>query len=664
MKAYSIVEKRVIMLLVRDGYGESNYLPINAFDDIFYKENVEFAYKPKPQLIFYYPEVEEVTKDRVLGINDAICKMALCIKELADDRYITFLPNSSNSQLSGIKGFDSSGLKTVGMDLPQNIADIMFNCLNNSVIVSEKLKELAQELSIAIYIPTKEPNRALYFEKQTKQGDRSDMHNSVKMPQKLPGFVLCHNFDWDDNSYHNWYCLHFFDKDGKWSKIGELHLMHSDGESWNYLPDDFFALSDEFCSLGNNTDYYNGLRNVLGTSMAEDVLFALHDCAVNRDIYEKFHGKDQFRLSLYRDSFNAEKCLRLARFIINGRNMDDAFSFIYTYKPPYNEQSESDWSVILKPAAPSYERCIGVIGENGVGKTQLLRKFIQELISRNPDNFRSAFPIFSSIIAICSTPFDSFMRIEGGDFVMPFIKCSLEQSLSDSEIQIHDGIMAIQERGVLNGVKLIQDYVEILKRELPTEDIDKVLVYHDSGIGVLRHYELNDVELHQLVFKLSSGQLHTLMLLTKIYQHVYYDSLFVIDEPEVHLHPNAIMDFIDLLNEILDTFNSYAILTTHSPLVIREMLGKNVYVVNRMEDNQVYINHCDRQTFGEDISLLYKDTFDYTEENSCFRKKVKSVIGKNITYSEVIKELSIDDLSLNSRMAIRNLIEEHQRKKS
>lgn len=663
MKPYSDIEKRTIMLLVRDGYGASSYLPINAFDDIFYKENVEFVYKPKPQLIFYYPDGDDIIKDRMFGISDTISKMALCIKELADDKYITFLLNDSNSQLFGIKGFDSPNQKAVGMDLPQNIADIMFNCLNNSVVVSERLKELAQELSIAIFVPTRKPNRNLYFEKQAKQGNRSDMRGSVNEPKHLPGFVLCHNYDWDDNSYHNWYCLHYFDKDGNWRKVGELHLMHKEDDSWERIPDNFVTLSDDFCSLGNSTDYYYGLTQVLDAQLVEDVLFSLHDCAVNREIYEQYRNQDIFKQSLYRDSFNAEECIRLARFIINGRKIEDAFSFIYTYKPPYNEQSESDWSVVLKPSASSYERCIGVIGENGVGKTQLLKRFIQELISRKSDNFKSAFPIFSSIIAICSTPFDSFMRIEGGDFVMPFIKCSLEQTLSDSENQIRDGIKAIQDRGDFNGARLIHEYYDILRRELPTEDVDKVLVYNDSGIDVQSHYELDDEELHELVFRLSSGQLHTLMLLTKIYQYVYYDSLFVIDEPEVHLHPNAIMDFIDLLNEILDTFNSYAIITTHSPLVIREMLGKNVYVVNRLEENEVYINHCDRQTFGEDISLLYKDTFDYSEENSCFRNKVKDVVKTETSYEKVLEILGVEGLSLNSRMAIRNILEEHYRKK-
>lgn len=661
MRSYNEIEKRTIKLLVKQGYGSSSYLAINAFDDIFYKNNVEFEQDQEGNfsLVFYYSDTSLADSHTMMSVQQEIYTMVLLIESLIEQKYITLISNNSTNQLTSIGGFDKTGLRGVQMSIDKHIGELLILYANNSAFVSESLKDLNDQLYNAIELPIKQPNSELYFEKQRKQGQRSDYKGSVSTPKQLPGFVLCHNYDWDDNDYHNWYCLHYFDQDGNWHKIGELHLMHKEEESYNRIPDTFNSLGEEFCSLGNEVSYYDGLRNVLGQELAEDVLYALQDSAVNLNVYNRYKEDTQFRLSLNRESIETEKCLREARFRINGRKMNDAFSFMYAYHPPYNTASETNWLVKLVPDNRPFKKCVGVIGENGVGKTQMLREFIEDLLSRKTDNFRSALPVYSCIIAVFSTPFDPFMRITGGDFTMPYIKCCLEQSLRESKDRLLEGINEIQKRGSVHGVELMQHYVEQLQSELPKENINQVFVYKDSGIGILRHYEINKEELHDLLHRLSSGQLQIFLLLTYIYRFVHYDSLFIIDEPEVHLHPSSIVNFMSLLNELLRIFDSYAIITTHSPLIVREILGQNVFVMKRMENDDVYIGNCQHETFGEDVSVLYKDIFEYDESRSCFREYVKKLIERNPDYEEVIGTIAIEGLSVNSRFSIRNMIVEH-----
>ena len=503
----------------------------------------------------------------------------------------------------------------------------------------------------------------LYFEVQRKKGSRSDRMDSCNPPASLPGFVLCHNYDWDDNNYHNWYCLHYYDAEGDWHKVGELHLMHKEEESAQKLKENFRALNEDFCSLGNDTDYYEGIYRCLGSELAEQVLAALQDCAVNVKIYDRFKDNEIFRLSLRREQIETEKAIRLARFIINGRNLDDAFSFVYHFRPPYNDKCISDWNVKFPNTGHAFQHTAGVIGVNGVGKTQMLCSFIKDLLDNNHENFTGSLPVFSTIIAICSTPFDSFMEIDSESFMMPYIKCCLEQNKEETEKNVFAGATNIKNRGTFQTVPLMREYVYKLKEELPTENIDEVFPYHDSGIGVLRRYDIDKEKLHKLIGRLSSGQLHTLMLLTRVYENIYYDTLFVIDEPEVHLHPNAILSFSKLLDDLLDEFHCYAIVTTHSPLVVREMIGRNVFVVKRHEDNNAYIGHVEHETFGEDIAILYRDIFGYDDKTSCFVELVNGLVKKFHNFDSIIEKIGIENLSMASRFTIRNLVAEYTKKK-
>lgn len=505
---------------------------------------------------------------------------------------------------------------------------------------------------------------SVYFEVQNKASERADHRNSVTETAKLPGFVLCHNYNWDDNQLHNWYCVHYFDENGGWHVIGDMHLMHVSGESRPQLPDRFESLSEDFCSLGNNVGYYEKMYAVLGTEKSKEVLAALQDCAVNLVINEKYKGNETYRLSLRRETFETERALRMGKFAINGRDMKKAFRFNYLFSPPYNSGCVTEWAVDFMTKVHPFMRMAGVIGENGVGKTQMLYSFIKDLLADKADAFNSDLPIFSSIIAVCSTPFDEFMNIESKNYTLPYIKSCVEQNKEETEEKIYSGAEAIKERGIVEGHPLMKYYIDRLKKELPTEDIESIFPYRDSDVSVQRYWDIDRERLHQVIKNLSSGQLQIMMLLTTIYEHVNYDTLFVIDEPEVHLHPNAIMSFLRLLSSLLEEFASYAIITTHSPLVVREMVGCNVFTMHRMEDNNVYIGHCDRETFGEDIGILYRDIFGYDDTKSCFREQVKELIADGDDYEQVIRDLGVENLSLNSRFTIRNMVVEYQKQKA
>ena len=69
--------------------------------------------------------------------------------------------------------------------------------------------------------------------------------------------------------------------------------------------------------------------------------------------------------------------------------------------------------------------------------------------------------------------------------------------------------------------------------------------------------------------------------MTEIIANIRYDSLIIFDEPETHLHPNAISQLINSIHSLADQFKSYCIIAPHSPIIVQGILSKNIFVINQ-----------------------------------------------------------------------------------
>ena len=101
-------------------------------------------------------------------------------------------------------------------------------------------------------------------------------------------------------------------------------------------------------------------------------------------------------------------------------------------------------------------------------------------------------------------------------------------------------------------------------------------------------------------------------------QKIDKESIILFDEPELHLHPNAIANVMRMFNKILEEFNSYAIIATHSPIILQEIPSNNIIVLERI-DNQPFVRRPEIECFGENISLITRDIFDVTSKESYYQ---------------------------------------------
>lgn len=493
------------------------------------------------------------------------------------------------------------------------------------------------------------------FEVQRKSGQRADNIGSVRKPKSFPCFVLNFNYDWNDYGYSNWYALFYFHSEKDYRLVGELKLMTSEeGDAFQYIEGGFSYLTGDFCSIGLDISYYENLHEMFGTDGAKNVLSALRDSAVNVEIYEQFRGNGEYNTSLMRD-LSYKKIMKEARSVINGVSLENLFSFTYHFTTDYDMSVDVDWNVVFKYKAKPWERYVGVIGENGLGKTQLLRSLVKDLYDRN-DKFMFR-PSYSCVIAIHSTPFDAYDEVQSTDNTMPYHSFSIEQDRNQVLTMMKQALSTILRRGLINREGIVEVFKEELDMIIGSEWVDRIIYKVMDENENYEKWVYSEERLSECLRVLSSGQLHLFMLLSHVFANANLNTLFILDEPEVHLHPKAIMDFLDIFGTILSLFDSYAIIATHSPLVIREMMGQNVYLMQRMNDGAFSMSSLPFETFGENIASLYSKIFGYDETNSLFTKAVREFAEKGKSFEEISHVMSGGNgLSLNASMIINNEI--------
>lgn len=98
-------------------------------------------------------------------------------------------------------------------------------------------------------------------------------------------------------------------------------------------------------------------------------------------------------------------------------------------------------------------------------------------------------------------------------------------------------------------------------------------------IGSNQRLTLNDA---------SSGERSLLLLICSIASQITNDSLILIDEPEISLHPEWQETFIELIHNAFSHYKRcHFIIATHSPLVISNLPESSCYILN-MDENKLF----------------------------------------------------------------------------
>lgn len=148
---------------------------------------------------------------------------------------------------------------------------------------------------------------------------------------------------------------------------------------------------------------------------------------------------------------------------------------------------------------------------------------------------------------------------------------------------------------------------------------------------------------------LSSGQRLFSFIVVNILGALKYNSLVVVDEPELFLHPNLEITFISLLKSVLGKFKSKAILATHSLVTVREVPANCVHVLRSTEFGVEAIRPP-FETFGGDIQRISSYVFGDRSISKPFEEWLDKKIKEYASAERLIADL---DQEINEEMLMR-----------
>jgi energy-coupling factor transporter ATP-binding protein EcfA2 len=277
---------------------------------------------------------------------------------------------------------------------------------------------------------------------------------------------------------------------------------------------------------------------------------------------------------------------------------------------------------------PLQSRISVIIGKNGVGKSQSLFHFANSLISDSSalrDDLGQR-PQISRLIAVTSPGETTktfprrtrntrlnYQKIhlggrdrDGGGFGELLVRLARDsnQIKSNSKWEIF-----------INSISSIDNYQEIHVSYDPRLSgqpgnislINMMSGTHNDKIIKWGYIDRNsDIYIIKEGKKipLSSGHITFIRFALNACLHVENGTFILIDEPETHLHPNLITDFISLLNNILELTGSLALIATHSAYFVREAPRSQVIVLQRSEDGLAKAITPRLRTLGADIGRI------------------------------------------------------------
>ncbi|WP_332776344.1 AAA family ATPase [Polaromonas sp.] len=403
------------------------------------------------------------------------------------------------------------------------------------------------------------------------------------------------------------------------------------------------------CSLSSSKKYYDTLAT-LEKTLARDVLSSLRDAAYLPEVRQKFQSEQCFKVSLLRDSTARELLDSAGTRFGTQRQLIGQFStkiLLDGASAPH----KFEFDFLPRGSVP--RRIHSIVGLNGVGKTQvmarlamLLSRFSNQATNDNRSTLQSEdaldpVPSIYTVVAVSFSAFDEFERptqAQGEEFKYSY--CGLQG----------DGGLLKSKEDLLNDIRTM------ISAEMPPEK--RALLKSVLG-NLVRVNDLDEFvdqpQLHASLYeRLSAGQRLALNCICHILAKIGPRTLVLFDEPELHLHPQLLTGLLSSLAEILANQDSFAIVATHSPLVIQQLPKECVHVIRRDRMTPMVLQPT-FQTFGESISEITRFVFASTESDRDYRAVLDNMFAAAGGDIDQVRQLFDGQLSLNADIYLESL---------
>lgn len=463
---------------------------------------------------------------------------------------------------------------------------------------------------------------------------------------------------WDDYGYKTTFEIWLPNADAEVS-LGRVKILSRNYRDPEYrltkaeLPDQPFSELDsaKFCSMGQSSLYYEKLR-LIGERRSQELADALrrglNDIAVPNPAAEDWWtASEGCRDSLlrYRD---AQIAKMKAAAILSGQSVEAHTVNHVRVRWMYPELTVVPTSAEFRfnGNAEIPRRTCVLVGKNGAGKTHLLCNLARAITRDARSDKYNAEPTFSRVIVVSYNAFDAGLwqaqeLAPGSNLRLVGYRAT---SAELSELAKQPIATAASEWAQRLG-ELCPTPAR-LRDQLPARVDDGVdaLAYlgQDREWAVFCRDAFEDSALAEKLLanpqsalrEMSAGQRVLTSLYANLFHHLDRQSLVLLDEPENHLHPSLIARFIRQLGDLLDARKAFAIVATHSPIVVQETPADSVWVVRR-NDKKTHVENPPFETFGETTDNIADYLFGTDFRSSAWKASLQRFVAEGLGAEEI-----------------------------
>jgi predicted ATPase len=173
--------------------------------------------------------------------------------------------------------------------------------------------------------------------------------------------------------------------------------------------------------------------------------------------------------------------------------------------------------------------------------------------------------------------------------------------------------------------------IDLLDTSLSVKEMQLISELENLDIINLDGIKLKKRQSTLSISDLSSGEYHLIISLIGIFSNISEDSVILIDEPEISLHPNWQMRYITFLKSVFAKFPScHFIITTHSHFLVSDLEGDSSSVTALLRDSTT--NNLTAEL------LKGTSTFGWSAEEVLY-KIFKTPTSRNYYLAEELNEI-------------------------
>ncbi|MCC6553381.1 MAG: ATP-binding protein [Polyangiaceae bacterium] len=477
------------------------------------------------------------------------------------------------------------------------------------------------------------------------------------LPEHFPRIVLERGRDWNDGGYSTLFDVYYEPSSGGNPELlGSTKVLRRGQLTTQIDEKHLTCLPPDCCSLGQTIDYYAAIER-LGEPVGQEILSALRDVTVDEQAARAFEGEPGFMKSLLRFP-EAARIFRYRSLRLH-RQAPAPLPMEFTYQAQLEGFDDPHvLELSFQPEPRKLGRLMALVGENGTGKTRLLARLAWALAGLKHGEVQPARPPIGRVIAVSYSVLDVFnwppSLLPG--LYRPDLHRPVFDNYSYCGLRDIDG--KIDTEAFFD--RLGADIGEIGRwgrRDLWIGMLnDMHMLEKEPDLG--RALDEGDGAFVSVARRLGAGQKLAIGVLSRLLATMRNGSFVLIDEPELNLHPALLAGMLRTLHSWLEELDGHALISTHSPLVLQEVPGRNVRVLKVLERSPI-VRTYDAESFGQSLSEIVADAFGLSERDKNYISVLRELVSAGASEDDVTALLG-RTLSPNAAMALGYLVRQRK----